>query len=107
MPIARGRAPARSGPRHPVVLVALAAVAVYALTEGLVARSVATDSWWRVEWVRLHVRFAHPGAAYGRPLPRPGWADWLPGTVSAVMVVAALTVLALLLAGSGRGWWLL
>jgi len=103
------RTPSRTSARslRPLLQVTLAVICLQALVQGLVAHSVLAQTWWDTEWVRLHLRLAHPGAAYAKRLPQPGWQDWVPSAATAVGSTAALIVLALLVVHSGRGWWLL
>jgi hypothetical protein len=90
-----------------VAVITVAVLTLYALLQVAVARSVTTTTWWQTEWVRLQVRVVHPRAPYAQQLPVPGWQAWVPSVITAVLMVGALTALALLTSSAGRGWWLL
>ena len=84
-----------------------AVMATYASFQLLAGHSAVMSAWWKHEWLRraLHARW--PSTPLGPAPPEPTAADWVGPSVTAVVLVAALVVVALALVAAGRGWWLL
>jgi hypothetical protein len=92
-------------PRRSLVILTAAALSAYAAVQALIAHAVVTTDWWsrNLAYERLHLRQTSPLPV--APVPGPGWQAWVPSVVTSVVLVAALTLLALLVAAAGHGAW--